>query len=111
MLTPWNIEAGEEVRWLPRRRASTIALPGNDFWLIDRHTVVWNHFTGAGDWAANEVTTGQYRERDDQQGRDHHPGERWSRPGPPWLVTQPTILVAPTHGPMARSARAVRRPG
>src|SRR5882757_3229715 len=30
-----NLGAGEQVRWLPRRQASAIALPGNDFWLID----------------------------------------------------------------------------
>lgn len=30
-----NVKAGEEVRWLPRRQASDLALPGNDFWLFD----------------------------------------------------------------------------
>jgi len=30
-LTFTNIVAGEEIRWLPRRHASTLALPGNDF--------------------------------------------------------------------------------
>ncbi|WP_438948653.1 DUF6879 family protein [Streptomyces atratus] len=30
-ITDANLRAGEEVRWLPRRRASTLALPGNDF--------------------------------------------------------------------------------
>jgi hypothetical protein len=29
-----NIEAGEEISWLPRRLASPIALPGNDFWSL-----------------------------------------------------------------------------
>jgi Family of unknown function (DUF6879) len=33
-----NIAAGEEVRWLPRRRASDLRLPGNDFWLLDELT-------------------------------------------------------------------------
>jgi hypothetical protein len=46
-----NIEAGEQVRWLPRRRASDIALPGNDFWLFDGGTVLFNHFSGDGDWS------------------------------------------------------------
>ena len=27
-----NVAAGEQVRWLPRRQASDLALPGNDFW-------------------------------------------------------------------------------
>ncbi|MER5882754.1 DUF6879 family protein [Streptomyces sp. NPDC001941] len=46
-----NLHAGEQVRWLPRRHASDIAFPGNDFWLFDGETVLFNHFTGAGDWA------------------------------------------------------------
>ncbi|MFI6661527.1 DUF6879 family protein [Streptomyces sp. NPDC050523] len=50
-----NVAAGEEVRWLPRRRASDIALPGNDFWLFDDHTVLWNYFTGDGASAGGEV--------------------------------------------------------
>lgn len=52
-----NIAAGEQVRWLPRRRASDIALPGNDFWLIDGHLVRWNHFTGDGASAGGEIST------------------------------------------------------
>ncbi|MFE2035877.1 DUF6879 family protein [Streptomyces scopuliridis] len=44
-----NIGAGETVRWLPRRQTSGLALPGNDFWLFDTHTVLFNHFTGDGD--------------------------------------------------------------
>ncbi|WP_307832744.1 DUF6879 family protein [Planomonospora sp. ID91781] len=49
-----NIIAGEQGRWLPRRRASAIALPGNDFWLLDGRRVQFNHFTGDGDWAGVE---------------------------------------------------------
>lgn len=52
-----NIAAGEQVRWLPRRRASDIALPGNDFWLIDGRLVRWNHFTGDGASAGGEIST------------------------------------------------------
>ncbi|MBT2676847.1 hypothetical protein J7E95_39900 [Streptomyces sp. ISL-14] len=46
--TQVNIDAGEQVRWLPRRQASDIALPGNDFWLLDGRLIRWNHFTGDG---------------------------------------------------------------
>ncbi|MFF4038615.1 DUF6879 family protein [Streptomyces sp. NPDC001816] len=46
-----NIAAGEEVRWLPRHRTTDLALPGVDFWLFDGTTVVFNHFTGDGQWA------------------------------------------------------------
>lgn len=51
-----NVAAGELVRWLPRRQASTIALPGNDFWLFDDQVVRWNHFTGDGRSGGGEVT-------------------------------------------------------
>ncbi|MBV8828613.1 MAG: hypothetical protein JO108_05240, partial [Acidobacteriaceae bacterium] len=33
--TPLFVAAGEDIRWVPRRRVSTVALPGNDFWLFD----------------------------------------------------------------------------
>lgn len=48
-ITDANLRAGELVRWLPRRRASTLALPGNDFWLIDDRIVRWNIFSGDGE--------------------------------------------------------------
>ncbi|MFE4688155.1 DUF6879 family protein [Streptomyces sp. NPDC056721] len=51
-----NVAAGEQVRWLPRRRASGIALPGNDFWLFDGRLIRWNHFTGAGLFTGAEVS-------------------------------------------------------
>jgi hypothetical protein len=50
-----NLEAGEEVRWLSRRLASGIALPGNDFWLFDDKKLLVNHFTGDGGWVGNEI--------------------------------------------------------
>jgi hypothetical protein len=51
-----NVAAGELVRWLPRRRASDIPLPGNDFWLFDDHWVHWNHFAGDGSSQGPEIT-------------------------------------------------------
>lgn len=50
-----NVAAGELVRWLPRRRASDLALPGNDFWLFDGRVIMWNHFTGEGGSAGPEL--------------------------------------------------------
>ncbi|MFJ5634953.1 DUF6879 family protein [Streptomyces goshikiensis] len=55
-LTPVNIAIGEDVRWLPRRRASDIALPGNDLWLVDNRLVMFHFWTGEGDWAGHEFT-------------------------------------------------------
>ncbi|GLW45349.1 hypothetical protein Stsp02_10110 [Streptomyces sp. NBRC 14336] len=50
-----NVAAGEAVRWLPRRRASDIALPGNDFWLFDDRVIHWNHFSGEGRSLGGEI--------------------------------------------------------
>ncbi|MFF1447432.1 DUF6879 family protein [Streptomyces sp. NPDC058274] len=51
-----NVAAGEQVRWLARRRASDIALPGNDFWLFDDRVIRWNHFAGNGTWVDEEIS-------------------------------------------------------
>ncbi|MFL4491727.1 DUF6879 family protein [Streptomyces sp. VTCC 41912] len=51
---PVNLAGGELVRWLPRRRASDIALPGNDFWVFDGQRGKFNHFTGTGSSAGPE---------------------------------------------------------
>ncbi|MFI9271607.1 DUF6879 family protein [Kitasatospora sp. NPDC052896] len=52
-----NIAAGEQVRWLRRRNATALALPGNDFWLFDEATVLINHFDGDGEWTDSETVT------------------------------------------------------
>ncbi|MGN9906370.1 DUF6879 family protein [Phytohabitans sp. LJ34] len=52
-----NITAGEQVRWLPRRGASDLALPGNDFWVFDHRLVALNHFGGEGEWLDIELST------------------------------------------------------
>ncbi|MFF4820942.1 DUF6879 family protein [Kitasatospora sp. NPDC001309] len=51
-----NIASGEQVRWLPRRQATDLALPGNDFWLIDGQHLLVHHFSGEGDFVDDEVT-------------------------------------------------------
>ncbi|MFI1173710.1 DUF6879 family protein [Streptomyces melanogenes] len=53
-VTAANVTAGESVRWLPRRQASDIALPGNDFWLLDGSVVVFHHFDGYGELASDD---------------------------------------------------------
>lgn len=42
------VEAGEDIRWVPRRGVSSIALPGNDFYLFDNNLVVFLHYAGSG---------------------------------------------------------------
>ncbi|WP_033333517.1 DUF6879 family protein [Streptomyces novaecaesareae] len=46
-----NVEAGEDVRWLPRSRAGDLLLPGLDGWVMDEQIVILHHFTGDGQWA------------------------------------------------------------
>ena len=50
-----NLAAGEDVRWLPRRLAADLALPGTDCWVFDSRTVRFGHFTGDGEWVGQEV--------------------------------------------------------
>jgi len=50
------VRAGEQVRWLPRRRASTLLLPGNDCWIFDRETVAFTHFSGDGHVLGHELS-------------------------------------------------------
>ena len=54
--TQMNIEAGEQVRWLPRRRTSDLGLPGNDFWLFDGQLAQFNVFDGEGRWVATDFS-------------------------------------------------------
>ncbi|GAA0344194.1 DUF6879 family protein [Streptomyces blastmyceticus] len=51
-----NVAAGEQVRWLPRRQASDLALPGNDFWVFDDHLVRFHIFNGDGGDEGEELT-------------------------------------------------------
>ncbi|MCF3131248.1 DUF6879 family protein [Streptomyces olivochromogenes] len=51
-----NLRAGEDVRWLPRRHASDIALPGNDFWLFDDRLIRWGYFSGNGAMVGHDVS-------------------------------------------------------
>lgn len=50
-----NIAAGEQVRWLPRHRASDLCLPGNDFWVFDHRLVRFGYFAGNGDFLGHEL--------------------------------------------------------
>jgi len=50
----YNLAAGEQVRWLPRRRTAGLLVPPTDFWVFDEQVVVWNHFAGDGSWVTRE---------------------------------------------------------
>ncbi|MEU7680752.1 DUF6879 family protein [Streptomyces spectabilis] len=50
-LTFANLAAGEQVRWLPRREATGLLLPANDFWVFEDELLLVHHFTGEGQLA------------------------------------------------------------
>ncbi|MFJ4596420.1 MULTISPECIES: DUF6879 family protein [unclassified Kitasatospora] len=52
-----NVRAGEQVRWLPRRKAADIALPGTDLWLFDGSSVLFTYFSGVGEVVDREWRT------------------------------------------------------
>lgn len=45
-LTGVLVDAGENIRWLPRRLTSALLLPGNDFNVLDGENVVFNVLDG-----------------------------------------------------------------
>ncbi|MER5770999.1 DUF6879 family protein [Streptomyces sp. NPDC001985] len=51
-----NAAAGEQIRRLPRRLASDLALPGNDFWLFDGRLAQFNISDGEGRWTHTDRT-------------------------------------------------------
>ncbi|GAA3778961.1 hypothetical protein GCM10022225_78830 [Plantactinospora mayteni] len=51
------VEAGEDIRWVPRRLVSSIGIPGNDFYLFDDRLVVFLLYAGNGLNAAYETST------------------------------------------------------
>jgi hypothetical protein len=51
------VRAGEDVRWLPRQRASGLLLPGNDLWCFDSESVVFTYLSGDGEVQRYEMTT------------------------------------------------------
>lgn len=51
-----NVAAGEDVRWLPRRRASDLCLPPNDFWVFDNRFARIGHFAGDGEFIDDELS-------------------------------------------------------
>lgn len=51
------VAAGEDIRWVPRRLLSSVAVPGNDFYLFDDRLVVFLLYTGAGLNAGMEASS------------------------------------------------------
>ncbi len=51
------VDAGEDIRWTPRALVSTIAFPGNDFYLFDDRLVVFLLYSGSGLNVGMEAST------------------------------------------------------
>jgi hypothetical protein len=47
-VSPLNIEAGEDIRYLPRHLADDIKLPEEDYWLLDDDTLILSVFSADG---------------------------------------------------------------
>jgi hypothetical protein len=47
-VSPLNIEAGEDIRYLPRRLTDDITLPDEDYWLLDDDTLILSVFSAGG---------------------------------------------------------------
>ena len=43
-MTPHNLAAGEDIRYLDRSRAEELELPAHDFWLFDSRRLAILHF-------------------------------------------------------------------
>ena len=51
-----NVDAGEDVRYLPRANADPSDANAEDFWLLDEHTVVFSAFDARGFWCGGAVS-------------------------------------------------------
>ncbi|MBF6413257.1 DUF6879 family protein [Nocardia cyriacigeorgica] len=51
------VDAGEDIRWVPRRRLDSVAIPGNDFYVLDNEMVIFLHYSGDGMGVDKVVST------------------------------------------------------
>jgi hypothetical protein len=51
-----NIDAGEQVRWLPRKSAPSLLVPLADYWVLDDCLVRFGYFAGDGFFLGHELT-------------------------------------------------------
>lgn len=56
-VSPRNIAAGEDIRWLPRHQIDPSELSADDFWLFDDDLVAFSIFTPDGAGAGGATTT------------------------------------------------------
>lgn len=51
-----NIEAGEDIRWLPRQLIDGLSLTADDYWLFDDNRVVFTIFEPSGRFSGGALT-------------------------------------------------------
>ncbi|MET9490923.1 DUF6879 family protein [Nocardia sp. NPDC006630] len=56
-ITRHNVDAGEEIRYLPRHLADRLQLGTDDWWLLDDAIVSFTTFDPAGNWVGGAVTS------------------------------------------------------
>jgi Family of unknown function (DUF6879) len=56
-VSPHNIAAGEDIRWLPRHLIDAGALTADDYWLFDDDLVVFTVFEPSGRFAGGAATS------------------------------------------------------
>lgn len=56
-LAQHNVDAGEDVRYLPRADADRSDANAEDFWLLDERAVVFSVFDGRGFWCGGAATS------------------------------------------------------
>jgi hypothetical protein len=52
---PFNVTAGEEVRWLPRHTAPDLLVPLTDYWVFDDTLVRFGFFAGDGTFLGHQM--------------------------------------------------------
>lgn len=57
VISPHNIAAGEDIRWLPRHQIAPEALTTDDFWLFDNELVAFTVFEPTGRFVGGATTT------------------------------------------------------
>jgi uncharacterized protein DUF6879 len=55
-VAPLNIEAGEDIRWLPRHLTADLELTADDYWLFDDNRVVFTIFEPGGRFGGGAQT-------------------------------------------------------
>lgn len=90
-----NVAAGEDVRYLPRARATELRLPNEDFWLFDSRRLYVLHYDSKDDLLGAEEVTDLRRIVDAAASRDVA-----------WHHATPWAQYAETHGLVGKPRRS-----